>query len=461
MNASSCFETGPVQDAVPIYLVQVEGYENWLGQQTDAARNWLKHNAFKPADGQWLLLPGSSGGIAACVLVYERLDIWTIGALPVQLPEAIYRLEPQLDEDALYRLALGWGLGCYRYSHYVSDDRVAPLPRLLIESRAMSDQLEAQVDAIYLVRDLVNAPPQDMMPQHLSEAAQTLARRFDAQFSEVVGDQLLERNYPAIHAVGRASVHQPRLLELHWGDENAPRLSLVGKGVCFDSGGLDLKPAAAMRLMKKDMGGAAHALGLAQMIMAAGLHVRLHVLIPAVENAVSGDAFRPGDILQSRKGLTIEVDNTDAEGRLVLCDAMTRAAEKSPELLLDFATLTGAARVALGTEMPAFFTDNEVLAKSIQEYSVDWNDLVWRLPLHEPYRQMIESKVADIVNSSREPFGGAITAALFLKSFVEEGQDWAHFDLMAWNQRARAGRPEGGEAMGLLGLFAMLREQYA
>jgi leucyl aminopeptidase len=461
MNASSCFEIGPVQDAVPIYLVQIDSYVTWLGQQTDATKNWLKHNAFKPDDGQWLLLPDSSGGISACVLVYDRLDVWTIGALPAQLPEAVYRLEPEPDEQALHRLALGWGLGCYRYSRYLTDDSAAPLPRLLIESRAMSDQVDALVDSIYLVRDLVNAPAQDMMPQHLSEATQALADRFDAQFSEVVGDQLLERNYPAIHAVGRASVHPPRLLELQWGDEHAPRLTLVGKGVCFDSGGLDLKPAAGMRLMKKDMGGAAHALGLAQMIMSAGLQVRLHVLIPAVENAVSGDAFRPGDILHSRKGLSIEVDNTDAEGRLVLCDAMTRAAEESPELLLDFATLTGAARVALGTEVPVFFTDNEALAKSIQEYSADWNDLVWRLPLHEPYRQMIESKMADIVNSSREPFGGAITAALFLKSFVEDGQNWAHFDLMAWNQRARPGRPEGGEAMGLLGLFAMLRDRYA
>jgi leucyl aminopeptidase len=461
MNASSRFETDTAQDAVPIYLVQTEQYESWLDQQTDATKNWLKHNAFKPADGQWLLLPGSSGDISACVLVYDRLDIWTIGALPVLLPEAVYRLEPRPDEQALHRLALGWGLGCYRYSRYLSDDSASPLPRLLIESNDLSKQIEAQVESIFLVRDLVNTPPQDMMPQHLSETAQALARRFDAQFSEVVGEQLLERNYPAIHAVGRASVHPPRLLELQWGDEQAPRLTLVGKGVCFDSGGLDLKPAAAMRLMKKDMGGAAHALGLAQMIMSAGLNVRLHVLIPAVENAVSGDAFRPGDVLQSRKGLTIEVDNTDAEGRLVLCDAMTRAAEESPELLLDFATLTGAARVALGTEVPAFFTDNESLARSIQDYATDWSDLVWRLPLHEPYRQMIESKFADIVNSSREPFGGAITAALFLKSFVEEGQDWAHFDLMAWNQRARPGRPEGGEAMGLLGLFAMLQDRYA
>lgn len=461
MNASSSFESGPVQGVVPIILVQSDNYDTWLQDQAESTRNWLKHNAFKAADAQWLLLPSSSGGISACVLVYDCLDIWTIADLPQQLPEAVYRIELDVEEQSLHRLALGWGLGSYRYGRYLSDDTAAPLPRLFLESTDLRDQIIAQVESIFLVRDLVNTPPQDMMPQHLSQAAQTLAHNFDAQFNEIVGDRLLEQNYPAIHAVGRASVHPPRLLELQWGDANAPRLTLVGKGVCFDSGGLDLKPANAMRLMKKDMGGAAHALGLAQMIMSAGLPVRLHVLIPAVENAVSGDAFRPGDVLKSRKGLTIEIDNTDAEGRLVLCDALTRAAEDSPELLLDFATLTGAARVALGTEVPAFFTDSDALAESLEDYSRNWKDLVWRLPLHEAYRPMIESKIADIMNSSKEPYGGAITAALFLKSFVEEDQDWVHLDLMAWNQRARPGRPEGGEAMGLLGLFAMLQDRYA
>jgi leucyl aminopeptidase len=238
-------------------------------------------------------------------------------------------------------------------------------------------------------------------------------------------------------------------------------LTLVGKGVCFDSGGLDLKPASAMRLMKKDMGGAAHALGLAQMIMAQKLPLRLQVLIPAVENAVSANAFRPGDVLQSRKGLSIEIDNTDAEGRLVLCDALTRAAEESPDLLIDFATLTGAARVALGTEVPAFFTRRDQLATQLQERASDWNDMVWRLPLHDAYNEQIKSTIADIVNSSNVPFGGAITAALFLQNFIEEDQEWMHFDLMAWNLRERPGRPEGGEAMGLLGLFALIQERYA
>jgi leucyl aminopeptidase len=461
MNASSCFKAQNATGDIPIILIPINEFSSWHQEQVSATKNWLNQNAFKPDAGSWCLLPGENGEISACILVYDDLDLWTIAALPSQLPEGVYRVDGVNNENQLYRLALGWGLGSYQFNRYLSSDQDVVLPRLLIESSRLRDKLIAQVDSIGLVRDLVNTPAQDMMPQHLSGAAQALAVRFGGQFTEILDEELLEQNYPAIHAVGRASVHRPRLLEILWGDADAPRLTLVGKGVCFDSGGLDLKPASAMRLMKKDMGGAAHALGLAQMIMAHKLPVRLHVLIPAVENAVSANAFRPGDVLQSRKGLSIEIDNTDAEGRLVLCDALTRAAEASPDLLIDFATLTGAARVALGTEVPAFFTQNNNLAAELQEYASDWNDMVWRLPLHEAYRIQIKSKIADIVNSSKEPFGGAITAALFLESFIEADQQWIHFDLMAWNLRDRPGRPEGGEAMGLLGLFAMIQERYA
>lgn len=461
MNLSSCFESQSAPGDIPIILISCDTYHSWQQEQDSITKNWLQHNAFKPDAGSWCLLPGQGGEISACILIYDDLDLWTIAVLPMQLPDAVYRVDTPGGEDQLYRLALGWGLGSYRFNRYLSSDQEQVLPRLLIESDTLRDKVIAQVDSIGLVRDLVNTPAQDMMPQHLSAASQSLAKQFDGQFTEILDEELLEQNYPAIHAVGRASVHRPRLLEIIWGEADAPRLTLVGKGVCFDSGGLDLKPASAMRLMKKDMGGAAHALGLAQMIMAHKLPVRLQVLIPAVENAVSANAFRPGDILQSRKGLSIEIDNTDAEGRLVLCDALTRAAEASPDLLIDFATLTGAARVALGTEVPAFFTENNDLATGLQEYASGWNDMVWRLPLHEAYRTQIQSKIADIVNSAKEPFGGAITAALFLRSFVEDDQDWIHFDLMAWNLRDRPGRPEGGEAMGLLGLFALLQQRYA
>lgn len=461
MNDSSSFIVRPSEPTVPLILIHSNDYDQWLSKQNEAAQNWLRNNGFKAKAGAWSLLPGADGGLLGCIQVYERLDVWAIAGLPSELPEAVFALQLEADEHTRYQLALGWGLGSYRYTRYLSSDESSPLPRLAVESDELRARLDAQVASVTLVRDLVNTPPQDMMPAQLSEAASALARRFDAHFNEVVGDSLLVQNYPAIHAVGRASEHTPRLIELIWGDEAAPRLTLVGKGVCFDSGGLDIKPASAMRLMKKDMGGAAHALGLAQMIMAAGLPVRLHVLIPAVENAISGNAFRPGDVLQSRKGLSIEIDNTDAEGRLVLSDALARAAEDSPDLLIDFATLTGAARVALGTELPALFTDNDRLARDLEEKAGAWEDRVWRLPLHEAYREQIDSKIADIVNSSSGSFGGAITAALFLKTFVEEGQDWLHLDLMALNLRARPGRPEGGEAMGLLGLFALLQERYA
>lgn len=461
MNTSSSHLVQSADSPIPIILVYQNQYQSWLQEQPETIKNWLSHNSFRPEAGSWCLLPGEQGEIMACILVVEELDIWSIAGLPKQLPEATYRLEGVDDKDQISRLALGWGLGSYRYDRYLGGEQLTVLPSLLVDSDAIRQQVISKIEAIGLVRDLVNTPAQDMMPEHLSEAARELAKRYDARFSEILDEALLEQNYPAIHAVGRASVHRPRLLEIQWGEPEAPLLTLVGKGVCFDSGGLDLKPANAMRLMKKDMGGAAHALGLAQMIMAQKLPLRLQVLIPAVENAVSDNAFRPGDVLQSRKGLSIEIDNTDAEGRLVLCDALTRAAEKSPDLLIDFATLTGAARVALGTEVPAFFTRSDRLANQLQERASDWNDMVWRLPLHDAYNEQIKSTIADIVNSSKAPFGGAITAALFLQNFIEEGQEWIHFDLMAWNLRERPGRPEGGEAMGLLGLFALIQERYA
>jgi leucyl aminopeptidase len=350
-------------------------------------------------------------------------------------------------------------LGAYRFQRYKKSDQ--ELPRLLLEEGSARLSMQDQVEAIYLVRDLINTPAADMMPEHLAAAAQALVEAFGAKLTQIVGDQLLASGYPAIHAVGRASAYAPRLIDLTWGEPNHPKLTLVGKGVCFDSGGLDIKSASGMRLMKKDMGGGAHALGLAQLIMASGLPVRLRVLIAAVENAIAGDAFRPGDILQSRGGLTIEIDNTDAEGRLILCDALAEAASEGPELIIDFATLTGAARIALGTELPGLFTNSEPVAEGLASAALAVRDPVWRLPLHAPYRQLLESEIADIANASPEPYGGAITAALFLQAFVPEACAWAHFDVMAWNTRPKPGRPKGGEAMGLRATYAYLCERFA
>ncbi len=312
-------------------------------------------------------------------------------------------------------------------------------------------------EAIGLVRDLVNTPAADMGPAQLAEAARDLAKRHRGKCTVLVGDTLLKRNYPAVHAVGRAAAEEPRLIDLRWGSKG-PKVTLVGKGVCFDSGGLDLKPAAGMKLMKKDMGCAAHVLGLASLIMAEKLPLQLRVLVPAVENAVSGNAFRPLDVLQTRKGLTVEVGNTDAEGRLVLCDALAEADSEKPDLLIDFATLTGAARVALGPDLPAMFCNDDKLAGLILRHGAVEGDPVWRLPLHKGYRPGLESKVADLNNISNSPYGGAITAALFLENFVSPGTRWAHFDIMAWNVATRPGRPEGGEAMGLRAVYAAIVE---
>ena len=332
--------------------------------------------------------------------------------------------------------------------------------RLAIDPKRDGELVHMQLSGLYLARDLINTPAQDMMPAALGDAITELGERHDAVVTQIVGDALLERNYPAIHAVGRASANPPRLIELRWGKREQPGLALVGKGVCFDSGGLDLKNASGMRLMKKDMGGAAYATALAGMVMRAGLPVHLRLLVPAVENAVSANAYRPGDVLQTRQGTTIEVDNTDAEGRIILCDALADAVSEAPALMLDFATLTGAARVALGTEVPAMFCNDEALAQGLLGASQHELDPVWRLPLHQPYRELIQSKVADVANAGSTPFGGAITAALFLETFVPATTPWAHFDTMAWNLRAKPGRAEGGEAMGLRGVFRYLRERF-
>ena len=375
-------------------------------------------------------------------------------ALPIS---GRYAWDGRLPEDEADVAALGFGLACYRFERYKKRDR--GLPTLVWPTGADKADVTRQLEATFLGRDLVNTPAEDMGPTALAEAARKLARQHGARCTVTVGDKLLEKNYPTIHTVGRAAADAPRLIDLRWGRPSDPKVTLVGKGVCFDSGGLDIKPAGGMLLMKKDMGGAAIVLGLAHAIMSAGLRVRLRVLVPAVENAISGNAFRPLDVIRTRKGITVEVGNTDAEGRLILCDALAEASSERPELLLDYATLTGAARVALGTELPALFSSSDAWADELIDAGREVHDPYWRMPLHRPYRRQLESRVADMSNVGGS-YGGAITAALFLAAFVDPEVAWSHVDVMAWNLDNQPGRPAGGEPMGLRAAYEALARRY-
>lgn len=442
------------KQGLPIVLVEIEDYERWFQTQSEFTANWLMHSGFK-APG-FSLIPGPSGNPMQVLVVVETIDsVWNLSDVAVKLPDGQYYVEGFSRLQA--RFALGWALAQYQFSRYLSERK--SLPSLSISDSSALLSAQQMTEAIYLVRDMVNTPAIDMMPQHISSLMRGLSQQYGADFHEIIGDDLLKQNYPTVHMVGRASIHSPRLLELTWGDTTHPKLVLVGKGVCFDSGGLDLKPAAGMRLMKKDMGGAAHVLGLAKLIMAQKLPVQLRVLVPAVENAVSNNAFRPGDIVKTRSGLTVEIDNTDAEGRLVLCDALAEASTETPDLIIDFATLTGAARVALGLEVPGFFSTDAEFTELMMSSSTECEDAIWPLPLHQGYASFMKGSISDLVNSSASPFGGSITAALFLKAFVGS-TPWVHFDVGAWNDRDRPGRPKGGEAMGVRAVFNALEKRY-
>ncbi|UTW44387.1 leucyl aminopeptidase family protein [bacterium SCSIO 12696] len=440
----------------PITLVETGNYDAWFEQQPEPLQNWLASTEYK---GKGIsLVPGEEGVLNQVILgVADANNHFICGDLPTSLPVGDYRLKAGEAQQKL--AAFSWGLGAYSFDRYKKSEK-KERPQLVLPTQELVDEADKLVQAVALVRDMVNTPAGDMMPQHMAEVMENLASEFGAEVNQIIGDDLLTENYPTIHAVGRASVHAPRLIDLRWGDENHPKVTLVGKGVCFDSGGLDLKPAAGMRFMKKDMGGAAHVAGLARLIMSHNLPVRLRVLVPAVENAVSGNAFRPGDVITTRQGLTVEIDNTDAEGRLVLCDALTEACTENPELIVDFATLTGACRVALGTELPGFFTDDKGLASELSEQGDNADDPVWQLPLHKPYKAMLKSEIADMTNCASGPFGGAITAALYLQAFVDKDVPWVHFDIMAWNNRKQSGRPVGGEAFGMRAVFEVLKKRY-
>jgi leucyl aminopeptidase len=442
-------------ESLPISLVVARDYKAWHGGQDPTTQAWLDGSGFKGKAGTHALIPGEEGQVQGVVLVVDQLDaIWDYAGLPRKLPPGHYFLDTDLGRAAAERAALGWALGSYSFDRYKrKDDGEAPEAKLIVPEAADHAGVTRLVEAIELVRDLVNTPAGDMGPAELAEAVRTEAKAHGAKTTIIAGEQLLKKDYPAIHAVGRASSREPRLIDLRWNDGGGPQITLVGKGVVFDTGGLDLKNASGMRLMKKDMGGAAHALALAKLIMGAQLRVSLRLLIPAVENSVSGDAFRPGDILNTRAGKTVEIGNTDAEGRLVMADALAEAAKDKPELLIDFATLTGAARTALGPEIAALFCNDEALAERLLSASETESDPIWRLPLYAGYRRNLDSSVADICNIADNGYAGATIAGLFLQEFVPKGAAWAHFDVMAWNPTGKPGRPKGGEAMGLRGAF--------
>lgn len=457
---------GESAGALPIHLVSAGKLTVWLEAQPLNWRNWLAGRLENMKAGAALMLPGDDGTPSAVLAVVgDKPDMWSVAGLQGRLPADRFMLDLSALESAdpgalAHDLVLGWALGTYRFDRYLKPSE-KPRAQLVWPLEVDQARVTAMAEAIFLTRTLINTPAQDMGPTALEQSARVLAERFGGSAECTVGDELLARNFPMIHAVGRAAVDPPRLIDLTFGDPALPKVTLVGKGVCFDTGGLDLKPASGMELMRKDMGGAATVLGLAHMILAQAVPVRLRVLIPAVENAVAGNAYRPGDILQTRQGITVEIGNTDAEGRLVLGDALTLAGEDKPDLLVDFATLTGAARVAVGTEIAAFFARDDALATELEAAARAADDAVWRLPLHEGYRHLLDTPFADINNAGSGRFAGASTAALFLKEFVADPDRWLHLDIMAWNSRNRPGRPRGGEAMGLRALFAMIEGRFA
>jgi len=457
MNA---FLTSDRNGAIPISPIRADNLGAWLDSHK-RSREWLDRTGFKAEPGTFAFVPGSNGSPEAIVAArVEGATVYAFSGLPMALPEGTYTLQlEEHDKTSATDAALGWALGSYQFRAY-KDSRRAPAT-LVWPDKADRAEVERIARGVFLARDMINTPAEDMGPEQLATAAKTVADAHGAALNVIVGDDLLHQNYPTIHIVGRASHRAPRLIDLRWGKESAPMVTLVGKGVCFDSGGLDLKTHEGMLQMKKDMGGAAVMLGLAQALMAAGTPIRLRVLIPAVENSVSGNAVRPLDIVRTRSGKTVEIGNTDAEGRLILCDALAEADSEQPDLLIDCATLTGAARVALGPELQAMYCDDDAVADALLEAGAETGDPLWRMPLWRPYRKELDSKCADLNNVAKGAFAGSIIAALYLAEFVSATTRWAHLDIMASNPAAKPGRPEGGEATGMRALYAYLRRRYA
>ena len=445
--------------ALPVQFVLQPKWAAWLKAQSAPERSWIESCGIAGNSGDLAFrLPGADGKVAGAVLVLPANPVlWDFGSSATRLPAGVWSLgdtAPMSPTDA----AVAIGLGAWRFERYRAH-KAKPGPTFVWPKGADKKRATAMIEAICMARDLITTPSSDMGPAELAAAAQALAKTHKAKCSVIVGDDLLKKNYPMVHAVGRASTRAPRLIDLTWGRPTDPKVTLVGKGVCFDTGGLDLKPAAGMLNMKKDMGGAATVLAVAAMVMATGLRVRLRVLVPAVENSVSGNSFRPLDVVPTRKGISVEIGNTDAEGRLILCDALHEGASEKPTMMVDCATLTGAARVALGTDLPALFCNDDTLADQLLAAGRDVTDPMWRMPLFAGYRRLLDSKVADINNAPGVPFGGAITAALYLQEFVPADVPWAHFDMMAWNNASRPGRPEGGEAQAARAIFTTIERR--
>ncbi len=451
---------GEAVQPIPIWFVTAATYAAVRERLDAGARAFADAASFEPLAGRHLLLPGAqtlSGALFALEPADKPVkDLFLPGRLPALLPDGTYRFANAAHDQRL--AALAFALGSYRFGRYrrIEDKAV----KLELPDGVDGADLTRIADGVTLARDLINTPANDLGPAELEEAARTLGTKHGANIRSIVGDDLLAENFPLIHAVGRAAARAPRLIDFTWGNPNDPKITLVGKGVCFDTGGLDIKPESGMLIMKKDMGGAACVLALAHMIMDRGLRVRLRALVPAVENAISGSAFRPLDVYRARKGITVEIGNTDAEGRLVLADALALADEETPALVVDMATLTGAARVALGPDLPPFYTDDDALAADLARCAAAENDPLWRMPLWGPYESLLESKTADINNVSSGNQGGSITAALFLSRFVTAAKAWVHLDVYAWTQTTKSGRPEGGDCQAARAIYALLQERY-
>lgn len=453
------FVTSTTEQIIPIIPIANNEFPGWIEKQSLKLKAWTRINEFKAKSASLCFVPDKNGQLKQVFLgVNNQNDFWAYGILPVKLFEGTYQIQADLTMGQLQNIAIAWGLGNYKFAVYKKS--LASKARLLLPEVCDLHYIENVISSISLVRDLINYPAEDMGPASLAKIVLSTAIEFNAKVDQIIGDDLLKKGYTSIHAVGRASSSVPRLIDLKWGKEKDPKVTLVGKGVCFDSGGLDLKPRTAMEKMKSDMAGAAHALGLARMIMSANLPINLRVLIPAVENMPAGNSYKPGDILKTYKGITVEVADTDAEGRLILADALTIACEDKPELIINFATLTGAAHIAMGSEIAALFSNNDDVAKEIIAMAEQENDPVCRMPLYQPYLELLESNIADISNVSKNRGAGAIIAALFLKEFIHNEIPWVHFDFEAYNSLDKPGRPKGGEAQTLRALFQYLLKRF-
>lgn len=452
------YTTQPQDAPLKLVPLQKADLSTWQDNAPGRHRRWVAESGFEAEPGQWCVLPDADGRREAVLFgVTDDERLYALAELANALPAGDYALEADWPGEARSLAALGWGLAQYRFDRYTNKP---PAKARLVLEPDVEAEVRPLLEAQCLVRDLVNTPTEHMGPDELEAALKAEAHRFGANVRVFTGDELLDSNFPAVHVVGRAAARAPRLLELTWGEDNHPLLALCGKGVCFDTGGLNIKPAAGMRVMKKDMGGAAHVLGLARLVMHNELPVRLQVLIPAVENNIDGNAYRPGDVISTRQGLSVEIGNTDAEGRIVLSDALTLACEGKPDLVMDFATLTGAARIAMGPDVPPVFSNRAAVAQGLVAAGNAVADPLWELPLYAPYRDMLKSPLADLCNIGKSSYGGCITAALFLEHFVTGDTAWAHIDTFAWNQANRPGRPEGGEALGLRATWHYLQARY-